>query len=223
MARSASPAVPNMPSVSLLTTVVDGDPAKPTLFLVEKGTPGFNIRRLPEFAQRSGHGHPEVDIVNMRLPATQILGEVGAGFRAHQGLVRRGAPGDRRAQHRHGRPRHRACQRLGRRARTVRPQDHRVPGDRVHDRRNGDRHHGGQVDALPGRRRDRRRARAQAGACQGQRDQAVLLGSRLPRRRQGGADLRRARHDDRESGRAAVPATSAWSASGRARRRSRRS
>jgi alkylation response protein AidB-like acyl-CoA dehydrogenase len=64
----------------LLTTIVDGDPRKPTLFLVEGGTPGFNIRRLPRFSQRSGHGHPEVDIVDMRVPATQILGEVGQGF-----------------------------------------------------------------------------------------------------------------------------------------------
>ena len=66
--------------VNLLTTVVDGDPAKPTLFLVDKGTEGFNVRRLPRFAQRSGHGHPELDIVDMRVPATQMLGEIGQGF-----------------------------------------------------------------------------------------------------------------------------------------------
>ena len=66
--------------VCLLTTVVDGDPTKPTLFLVDKGTPGFNIRRLPRFAQRSGTGHPEVDIEDLRLPTTQMLGDVGQGF-----------------------------------------------------------------------------------------------------------------------------------------------
>ena len=66
--------------VNLLTTVVDGDANKPTLFLVDKGTVGFNIRRLPRFAQRSGHGHPELDIVEMRVPATQMLGDVGEGF-----------------------------------------------------------------------------------------------------------------------------------------------
>ena len=63
--------------VNLLTTVVDGDPAKPTLFLVDKGTEGFNVRRLPRFAQRSGHGHPELDIVDMRVPATQMLARSG--------------------------------------------------------------------------------------------------------------------------------------------------
>jgi len=66
--------------VNLLTTIVDGDSNKPTIFLVDKGTQGFNIRRLPRFAQRGGHGHPEIDIVDMRIPTTQILGDVGAGF-----------------------------------------------------------------------------------------------------------------------------------------------
>ena len=66
--------------VNLLATVVDGDPERPALFLVDKGTPGFRVRRLPRFAQRSGHGHPELDIVDMRIPATRMLGEVGQGF-----------------------------------------------------------------------------------------------------------------------------------------------
>ncbi len=66
--------------VNLLTTVVDGDAAKPTLFLIDKGTPGFNVRRLPRFAQRSGHGHPELDIVDLKVPATQMLGGVGKGY-----------------------------------------------------------------------------------------------------------------------------------------------
>jgi len=66
--------------LALLTTIVDDDPKKPTLFLIDKGTAGYNIRRLPRFSQRSGHGHPEVDIENMRVPASQILGEVGQGF-----------------------------------------------------------------------------------------------------------------------------------------------
>jgi len=66
--------------LSLVTTIVDGDVNKPTLFLIDKGTEGFNIRRLPRFSQRSGHGHPEVDIQDMRVPASQILGEIGQGF-----------------------------------------------------------------------------------------------------------------------------------------------
>ena len=66
--------------VNLLTTIVDGDSTQPTLFLVDKDSPGFNIRRLPRFSQRSGHGHPEIDIVGLRVPTTQMLGEIGQGF-----------------------------------------------------------------------------------------------------------------------------------------------
>ncbi|MEQ9488508.1 MAG: acyl-CoA dehydrogenase family protein [Alphaproteobacteria bacterium] len=66
--------------LNLVTAFVDGDPTKATIFLVEKGTPGFIITREPRFAQRSGHGHPEVDIVDLKVPATQILGEIGEGF-----------------------------------------------------------------------------------------------------------------------------------------------
>ena len=66
--------------VNLLTVVVDGDPEKPTLFLIDKGTEGFNVRRLPRFSQRSGHGHPELDLVDVRVPAAQMLGEIGQGF-----------------------------------------------------------------------------------------------------------------------------------------------
>ena len=66
--------------VNLVTTIMDGDPERPTLFLVDKGTDGFNIRRSPRFSQRSGHAHPEVDLVDVRIPATQMLGEIGEGF-----------------------------------------------------------------------------------------------------------------------------------------------
>lgn len=64
----------------LLTTVVDGDSTKPTMFLVDKGTPGFNIRRKPRFSIRDGYAHPEVDIVDLELPASQMFGEIGEGF-----------------------------------------------------------------------------------------------------------------------------------------------
>ena len=66
--------------VNLLTTVMDGDPVRPTLFLIDRGTEGFRVRRLPRFSQRSGHGHPEIDLVDMRVPTTQMLGEIGQGF-----------------------------------------------------------------------------------------------------------------------------------------------
>lgn len=64
----------------LLTAFVDGDPAKATIFLVDKGTPGVHVRRLPHFSARTGWGHPELDLSNLRVSDSQILGEVGQGF-----------------------------------------------------------------------------------------------------------------------------------------------
>lgn len=63
-----------------LTTIVDGDKDKPTLFLVDQGTPGFNIRRKPRFSIRDGYAHPEVDIQDLKVPPTQMFGEIGHGF-----------------------------------------------------------------------------------------------------------------------------------------------
>jgi alkylation response protein AidB-like acyl-CoA dehydrogenase len=66
--------------VALLTTIVDGDPKKPTLLIIDPKTEGYTIKRLPRFMQRSGHGHPEVEIRDMKVPADAVLGEVGQGF-----------------------------------------------------------------------------------------------------------------------------------------------
>lgn len=63
-----------------LTTIVDGDKDKPTLFLIDQGTPGFNIRRKPRFSIRDGYAHPEVDIQDLKVPPTQMFGEIGDGF-----------------------------------------------------------------------------------------------------------------------------------------------
>ncbi|MEX2647792.1 MAG: acyl-CoA dehydrogenase family protein [Alphaproteobacteria bacterium] len=64
----------------LLHVNVDGDAKKPTLFIVDPKSEGFVIKRLPRFMQRSGHGHPEVEIRNLKVPAEQILGTIGQGF-----------------------------------------------------------------------------------------------------------------------------------------------
>ncbi len=64
----------------LLTTFIDGDPSKATIFLVDKDTPGVKARCLPHFSARTGWGHPELDIVDLRVPASHILGEIGQGF-----------------------------------------------------------------------------------------------------------------------------------------------
>ena len=66
--------------VVLLHVHVDGDPKKATIFLVDPKAPGFNIKRLPVFMQRSTSRHPEVEIRNLRAHESQILGAVGQGF-----------------------------------------------------------------------------------------------------------------------------------------------
>lgn len=49
-----------------------------TAFIVEKGTPGFEVVR--EIPMLAGHRTYEVVFENCRIPETQLLGELGAGF-----------------------------------------------------------------------------------------------------------------------------------------------
>ena len=76
---------------------VDGDPAKATVFLVDKDAPGVRLVRTPEV-----HAH-----VRVRAPDLRVRGRARRrrrdprrrrrGVRAHEGLVRGGAHHDRRA------------------------------------------------------------------------------------------------------------------------------
>ena len=66
--------------VTLLTAIVEGRRDAPTLFIVDRETPGFDLRRSPRFSLRDGLGHPEIDIRDMQLPKDRILGAVGEGF-----------------------------------------------------------------------------------------------------------------------------------------------
>jgi butyryl-CoA dehydrogenase len=52
-------------------------PGEATLFLVDGGTPGMQIRRLPRFMTRTEDEHPEMVFDDCEVPATQILGGVG--------------------------------------------------------------------------------------------------------------------------------------------------
>jgi alkylation response protein AidB-like acyl-CoA dehydrogenase len=52
-------------------------PGEATLFLVERGTPGMRIARLPRFMTRTEDEHPEVVFENCRVPTSQVLGAVG--------------------------------------------------------------------------------------------------------------------------------------------------
>ena len=59
---------------------VDGDPAKPTLFLVDKDRPGVRIKRIPKFMHTYVFEHPEFVFENVELSEDKVLGKVGDGF-----------------------------------------------------------------------------------------------------------------------------------------------
>jgi alkylation response protein AidB-like acyl-CoA dehydrogenase len=59
---------------------VDGDPDKPTLFLVDVNTPGIRHLRSPHFMHTFIFDHAELAFENVRIPATARLGEIGEGL-----------------------------------------------------------------------------------------------------------------------------------------------
>lgn len=52
-----------------------------TLLLVDKGTPGFSMARRQPMMGHRGYGHAELAFENCRIPAGNVLGEVGQGFK----------------------------------------------------------------------------------------------------------------------------------------------
>jgi len=50
-----------------------------TCFIVDTDTPGFRVRRVVH-TLRSSHSATEIEIENARVPAANVLGEVGGGF-----------------------------------------------------------------------------------------------------------------------------------------------
>ncbi|MGH7123965.1 MAG: acyl-CoA dehydrogenase family protein, partial [Stellaceae bacterium] len=59
---------------------VDGDPDKPTLFLVDKKLPGVRIKRIPKFMHTYVFEHPEFVFENVELGEEKVLGKMGDGF-----------------------------------------------------------------------------------------------------------------------------------------------
>lgn len=59
---------------------VDGDPDKPTLFLVDKDLPGIRVKRVPKFMHTYLFEHPEFVFENVALDESKVLGKVGQGF-----------------------------------------------------------------------------------------------------------------------------------------------
>jgi acyl-CoA dehydrogenase len=64
----------------LLHTNVDGDPAKATIFLVDKDTPGVRLVRTPAYMHTFVFEHPIFAFENVRVGEDRILGAIGQGF-----------------------------------------------------------------------------------------------------------------------------------------------
>ena len=52
-----------------------------TLFLVDKGAPGFKVTRVQPMMGHRGYGHAELSFDDCSIPADAVLGGVGGGFK----------------------------------------------------------------------------------------------------------------------------------------------
>jgi acyl-CoA dehydrogenase len=59
---------------------VDGDPAKATVFLVDKDMPGVRLVRTPKYTHTFVFEHPIFAFEGVRVGDDRVLGEVGEGF-----------------------------------------------------------------------------------------------------------------------------------------------
>ena len=64
----------------LVHTHVDGDPAKATIFLVDKDSPGVRLVRTPAYMHTFVFEHPIFAFEDVRVGDDRILGEIGQGF-----------------------------------------------------------------------------------------------------------------------------------------------
>jgi acyl-CoA dehydrogenase len=64
----------------LLHTHVDADPAKATIFLVDKDAPGVRLVRTPGYMHTFVFEHPIFAFEDVRVGDDRILGEIGGGF-----------------------------------------------------------------------------------------------------------------------------------------------
>ena len=79
---------------------VDGDPAKATVFLVDKDAPGVRLVRTPAYMHTFVFEHPIFAFEEVHVGEDQVLGARRRGTRADPGLVRGGTADDRRPHRR---------------------------------------------------------------------------------------------------------------------------
>ncbi len=59
---------------------VDGDPSKPTVFLVDKDLPGVRVVRTPKYMHTFVFEHPIFAFEGVRVAPDKVLGDVGQGY-----------------------------------------------------------------------------------------------------------------------------------------------
>jgi alkylation response protein AidB-like acyl-CoA dehydrogenase len=59
---------------------VDGDPAKATVFIVDKDLPGVRVVRTPKYMHTFVFEHPIFALEDVRVGADKILGDIGQGY-----------------------------------------------------------------------------------------------------------------------------------------------
>ncbi|MGZ4481268.1 MAG: acyl-CoA dehydrogenase family protein [Gaiellales bacterium] len=64
----------------VLAWAVDGHERQPTLFLVDKDSPGVEMTADPDFTHNFPYRHPEYTFTDTPVPAENVLGGLGRGF-----------------------------------------------------------------------------------------------------------------------------------------------
>ncbi|MCX7356137.1 MAG: acyl-CoA dehydrogenase family protein [Alphaproteobacteria bacterium] len=70
----------NLADFFLVHVHMDGDPKKPTLFLVEADQKGVEVKRVPKFTHNAYFTHAEIVFNNVECTPAQMLGEPGHGL-----------------------------------------------------------------------------------------------------------------------------------------------
>jgi alkylation response protein AidB-like acyl-CoA dehydrogenase len=64
----------------IVHALVDGDPAQPTLFLVDSDAKGITVKREPKFTHTYVFAHRELVFDNVEVGADRVLGGIGRGL-----------------------------------------------------------------------------------------------------------------------------------------------
>ncbi|MHB1217394.1 MAG: acyl-CoA dehydrogenase family protein [Alphaproteobacteria bacterium] len=70
----------NLADFFLVHVHMDGDPKKPTIFLVEADQKGVEVKRVPKFTHNAYFTHAEIVFKNVECTPAQMLGEPGHGL-----------------------------------------------------------------------------------------------------------------------------------------------